>query len=750
MMRREKIIALLLSLTMAFSGTQAAFAEETIIDVGEVVAMSGEMGVPSITVESDDSVSENTFKTIEEGNSDEIMILDIEEVDGNTDGNDISSDAEKALQEEISRIISFLGIQDKSDYEKIFAIYNYVCQNVEYDWEATNKTDWDGASLGYGQFAYEALCEGKAVCAGISDAVAQLMNNVGIECYVITGTEIGIGHAWNLVRMDGTFYYLDATTDLGQTSYNKFLKGSNTWGEYEADSGYEFNNVEISETDYNDPVSAEYAEIDGFVVNTGLKDITIFSYKGSDENVIVPAELNGRKVKRIAQYAFQGNQNMKTLTISEGIEKITSLFVGNCDSLEKISLPSSARLVAIGSDRFITGQDGLIETCMSLKEITVPEDNPYLTVNDGILYNKECTDLLAFPRAVNIEQVTIPEGVTSIKSDAFSGNTTIKKVTLPDSVTSIGGWAFSNCNSLSEINIPANCQSIGQYAFMNTAIRKITIPAGMKNENVIAVGILSGTPLETIEVEDGNPYYVVKDGALCLNNKTLLFYETASSREEIEIPEGITFIVMCAFQGAENLKRVHISPTVSQIDAHAFYGCENLEEVDAENSSLERIGYATFSNCHHLKDISLPQSLKEIEEYAFADCSNLQSIRLPVSVNIIGNNAFIGTSNLKKIYYEGSKEQWDAIDKGNNFEDADIIFNSEICEEVIKGDVDGDGSVKINDLLLILHAVSGSTQLNEQQEMAADIDSDGQVSIRDLLVVLHYISGSSNEMNAFL
>ena len=71
-----------------------------------------------------------------------------------------TEDQNKELADKVEEIIQYLDLDGKDDYSKIFAIYNYVCQNVEYDWAATDvdPSNWDGG-LGYGQLAYEALCE---------------------------------------------------------------------------------------------------------------------------------------------------------------------------------------------------------------------------------------------------------------------------------------------------------------------------------------------------------------------------------------------------------------------------------------------------------------------------------------------------------------------------------------------------------------------------------------------------------------
>ena len=70
-----------------------------------------------------------------------------------------------------------------------------------------------------GQNAYGALVEGKAVCNGYARAYQHLMNSVGIPAWYVRGTSINpatntsIGHAWNLVKLDGAWYYTDVTWD---------------------------------------------------------------------------------------------------------------------------------------------------------------------------------------------------------------------------------------------------------------------------------------------------------------------------------------------------------------------------------------------------------------------------------------------------------------------------------------------------------------------------------------------------------
>ncbi len=69
-----------------------------------------------------------------------------------------------------------------------------------------------------------------------------------------------------------------------------------------------------------------------------------------------------------------------------------------------------------------------------------------------------------------------------------------------------------------------------------------------------------------------------------------------------------------------------------------------------------------------------------------------------------------------------------------------------VQSQIMLGDINGDGKVKINDMLTILHGISGSQTLSESQQLAADIDKDGKVTVRDMLRIMHYISGSSSTL----
>lgn len=92
-----------------------------------------------------------------------------------------------------------------------------------------------------------------------------------------------------------------------------------------------------------------------------------------------------------------------------------------------------------------------------LEQIIVDEANPYYKSVDGVLFNADGTELIAYPRYSSRKEYAIPEGVTSIGKSAFDSAAFLEKITIPSTVSEIGQEAFINCNSLQEINLdPTN------------------------------------------------------------------------------------------------------------------------------------------------------------------------------------------------------------------------------------------------------------------------------------------------------
>ena len=145
---------------------------------------------------------------------------------------------EAEMDEAVASLISDLDLKDKTDYQKIKSIYDYMCSNISYDYD--NLED-DTYMLKY--TAYAALINRTAVCQGYANLFYRLALEAGVDARLITGTGNGGGHAWNIANLGDSYYYLDSTWDAGRASYKYYLKGKTDFGDHQ--NGEEFSSDEF-------------------------------------------------------------------------------------------------------------------------------------------------------------------------------------------------------------------------------------------------------------------------------------------------------------------------------------------------------------------------------------------------------------------------------------------------------------------------------------------------------------------------
>lgn len=151
----------------------------------------------------------------------------------------------------------------------------------------------------------------------------------------------------------------------------------------------------------------------------------------------------------------------------------------------------------------------------------------------------------------------------------------------------------------------------------------------------------------------------------CQLNKNRLKYQRFDGGYSIEDcilkrwDSDITFIDN--FLGYIEIPSTHRGKPVKRIDDRAFSGFFLLESITIPDS-VTSIGRCAFEDCISLKSITIPDSVTSIGDRAFQNCILLESITIPDSVMLIGNNAFFNCKSLRIIIFEGTVEQWNAIE----------------------------------------------------------------------------------------
>ncbi len=411
----------------------------------------------------------------------------------------------------------------------------------------------------------------------------------------------------------------------------------------------------------------------------GEECVELKKYTGEDTDIIIPAEIEGKKVTSINLFYSIG-YNVERVTIPDNVRYIGRMTFGSCTSLTSLAIGSG--VTTIESDGF-----GLFRGCSSLESVTVDENNTVFDSREdcNAIIRTETNELFAgckgtqVPDSVvsigasafwgcsGLESVVLPDNMESIGKFAFEGCSGLTELIIPDSVTSIGSRAFTNCANLTsvsvgkgitsletyvfygckklqELTIPNSVTNIGAYAFSNcSSLKNLTIPDSVANIDEAAFHYCIG--LESITVDSNNEAYDSRNNCNAIISKDSGILIAGCSNTKM--PEHVTAIGEYAFSGCSGLTELELPGSLKEIKYCAFVGCSGLTELKLPDS-LEEIGEQAFYNCSGLTEIIIPNSVTNIGAYAFYNCSSMKSVTIPGSVTSIGSKAF-GLSDGVKI-----------------------------------------------------------------------------------------------------
>lgn len=381
-------------------------------------------------------------------------------------------------------------------------------------------------------------------------------------------------------------------------------------------------------------------------------------------------------VQTLGNGVFYNCVNLIQVNIPNGVEEITGYehaqgyadetaavgcFCG-CSSLTEINVPSS--VIKIGESAF-SGCTSLTKVmisnsvseigncafsgCTNLMRLDVEDYNASYSSIDGVLFNKDKTELCCYPRGKSGDY-SIPESVTRIGYSAFSGCTGLTSIKLPNNVTEIGCYAFSGCTNLTNITIPDSTTSIQDYAFSDCInLKSIKLPNG------------------TARIDDW-------------------VFRNCTALENITIPTGISFRYssldgFSIFEGCENLKNINVSQSNENYssydgvlldkDGYHIICCpvgKSGNYIIPNNVGC--IDNYAFAHCNKLTNIIIPESVWRIDKYAFEYCSGLTKIIIPENATTLGyyggwyepEGIFKGCTNLKEIEVDPNNLCYSSLD----------------------------------------------------------------------------------------
>jgi hypothetical protein len=252
--------------------------------------------------------------------------------------------------------------------------------------------------------------------------------------------------------------------------------------------------------------------------------------------------------------------------------------------------------------------------------------------------------------------------VTAIASYACSSNSnTVKSLTIPNTVTSIGSNAFSGCPYLETVTVSWSDPSVvsyGIYIFGDASNMTLNFPTGRES------AYREITPWRRFENFGGGGDFEIVDGVL------VEYYGVGG---DVAIPDGVTSFSSSIFRYSEELTSITIPKSVTSIGGK-FYGATNLSSINVESDNPN---YSSEDGVLFNKDkttlicypagktgsYTVPNSVTSIENDAFRDCISLASITISNFVTSIGDDIpFSDCTNLSSINVESDNPNYSSED----------------------------------------------------------------------------------------
>lgn len=331
-------------------------------------------------------------------------------------------------------------------------------------------------------------------------------------------------------------------------------------------------------------VSADY--VNGVIYENGSPKVNyldeVQTYEINDE-LTYPSEVTLNGTTYQVKSALFHNTTAKHVIVPEGVE--SCMGVSSSTDMVKLTIPSTLKEIGSGfrpcpsyhsyyDSGFLDARDN---ATFQGYEMSNPEKAKYLTVKDGIVYNKEETEMLTkVPCALEKDTLVLPDTIKEIPKGAFMGNKTVKKVVFGKNITSIGNGAFAYSN-IENVQMNDNVTVLDEYAFYYcTKLANVDLSKSLTK--------IDG--YETFMYTDALKHIDLKN----VTELTGWYTFQQSGLEDVDLSNVSNMRGIQVFGSCHNLKTVYIGKNTDfsgkvSIGSNNFAGCERLEKyVQRENN----------------------------------------------------------------------------------------------------------------------------------------------------------------------
>lgn len=314
-----------------------------------------------------------------------------------------------------------------------------------------------------------------------------------------------------------------------------------------------------------------------YAYNVKGDNVEIVGYTNQlGDNLAIPAQIEGKPVTAIADWAFYAASPLKVVVIPGSVESVGAAAFYRCTNLTAVGLPKKLKTIEAHTFR----------DCGSLLSVDIPDS--VLSIGDS-----------AFVSCTSLSAIELPKNLETIGPYAFTDCRSLLTLDIPDSVLSIGNTAFYDCVSLTAIGLPSNLKAIEHHTFGNCwSLLSIDIPETVTDIGDVAFGtcrLLDGVALPT-----------------GLQSLGWFAFGNCESLVSMKIPDGIQTIRTRTFENCMKLSALYLPPSVTAIEDYAVHAGESNIWIPLPSLTIygERESYAegfAHDNGIQFKAGSLPE-----------------------------------------------------------------------------------------------------------------------------------------------
>ncbi len=410
--------------------------------------------------------------------------------------------------------------------------------------------------------------------------------------------------------------------------------------------------------------------------------------KGSNGRTILYQVLAGREgdtytmpstITQIKPYAFWGDYNLESVSISSNVKEIPGYAFSNCKNLKEVEIPYSVNSIDMKA----------FENCVRLREITIPPSvsSIHATAFDGCtrleIEAEEGSAAEAYADSLVLEDFEVSEHEDApVPASEDEGESSVSENDSGEQEQLQAPVDYyhevSHINAMEEeedASVKGKSRIIGQEAYVIVDNAEATVNVGSTG-TTLGGSTADDEEQDTVPGLEGSddakggsfPKYTVVDGTVIAAQA---YYRDEMT--DYEIADGIVRIGEFAF-ARSGLESITIPDGVEEIGYAAFYHCDSLTDVVIPES-VQEIAVAAFAKTPWLSDweenggedflivgdgilldyrgddsvVEIPDEVKRIGAEAFRDCQSIVQVQIPDSVEVIGEAAFLGCSNLTQI-----------------------------------------------------------------------------------------------------